>query len=144
MKNKFIKVHQTASRLRYKYFLLKEKFIDENILKNYLEKIEDVKSVRINKKAFSIVFEIQSDISSKIEEILSSLTIEELLKYCENEVAAVCISCVGNEEPSLLGIIRASSGLISERFIQNDLKRIIKRNFIIKRRIRECFTKFSR
>ena len=85
MKNKFIKVHQTASRLRYKYFLLKEKFIDENILKNYLEKIEDVKSVRINKKAFSIVFEIQSDISSKIEEILSSLTIEELLKFKINE-----------------------------------------------------------
>ena len=83
MKNKFIKVHQTASRLRYKYFLLKEKFIDENILKNYLEKVEDVKSVRINKKAFSIVFEIQSNISSKIEEILSSLTIEELLKFKE-------------------------------------------------------------
>lgn len=121
MKNRFIKVHQTQSRLRYKYFLLKDKFIDENILRNYLEKIEDVKSVRINKKAFSIVFEIQSDISHKIEEVLFNLTTEELLKSCEDEIAAVCISCVGNEEPSLSGIIRASSGLIAERFIQNNL-----------------------
>ena len=28
MNNKFIKVHQTNLRFRYKYFLLKEKFIE--------------------------------------------------------------------------------------------------------------------
>ncbi|CAM3999957.1 heavy metal translocating P-type ATPase [Arcobacter cloacae] len=121
MKNRFIKVHETPLRLRYKYFLLKEKFIDENILQNYLEKIKDVRSVRINKKAYSIVFEITNDISHEIEEILSNLTIEELLKSCQEEEAAVCVSCVGNEEPSISGMIRASSGLIAERFVQNDL-----------------------
>ena len=45
MKNRFVKVHETPTRLRYKYFLLKRKFIDETILKNYLEKIEGVKKV---------------------------------------------------------------------------------------------------
>ena len=121
MNNKFIKVHQTNLRFRYKYFLLKDEFIDENILKNYFEKIKDIKSVRINKKAFSIIFELHKDISEKIEEILNKLTIEDLLKSCEDEVAAVCISCVGSEEPSLNGIVRATSALIAERFVANDL-----------------------
>lgn len=121
MNNKFIKVHQSNLRTRYKYFLLKDEFIDENILKNYFEKIKDIKSVRINKKAFSIIFELHKDISEKIEEILNKLTIEDLLKSCEDEVAAVCISCVGSEEPSLNGIVRATSALIAERFVANDL-----------------------
>lgn len=121
MNNKFIKVHQTNLRFRYKYFLLKDEFIDENILKNYFEKIKDIKNVRINKKAFSIIFELHKDISEKIEEILNKLTIEELLKSCEDEVAAVCISCVGSEEPSINGIVRATSALIAERFVTNDL-----------------------
>ena len=94
MKNNFIKVHETASRIRYKYFLLKEKFIDENILKNYFEKIKDIKSVRINKKAYSIVFELKKDVSFQIEEILSKLTTEDLLKSCEEEIASVCVSWI--------------------------------------------------
>ena len=121
MNNKFIKVHQSNLRTRYKYFLLKDEFIDENILKNYFEKIKDIKNVRINKKAFSIIFELHKDISEKIEEILNKLTIEDLLKSCEDEVAAVCISCVGSEEPSINGIVRATSALIAERFVANDL-----------------------
>ena len=119
--NKFIKVHQSNLRFRYKYFLLKEKFIDENILKNYFEKIKDIKSVRINKKAYSIVFELKKDISLQIEEILSKLTTEDLLKSCEEEIASVCVSCKGNEEPSIKGMIRASSALVAERFVTNDL-----------------------
>ena len=121
MNKKFIKVHQTNLRSRYKYFLLKDEFIDENILKNYFEKIKDIKSVRINKKAFSIIFELHKDISIQIEEILNKLTIEDLLKSCEDEVAAVCISCVGREDPSINGMVRATSALIAERFVTNDL-----------------------
>jgi heavy metal translocating P-type ATPase len=118
MENKFIKVHQTSSRIRYKYFLLKDKYIDENILKNHLKKIEYVENVRINKKAYSIIFEIKKDITPKLEEILNTLTYEELLSNCENE--AVCVSCVSSEEPSIKGMIRASSALVAERFITND------------------------
>ena len=119
MKNNFIKVHETASRIRYKYFLLKEKFIDENILQTYLEKVEGVLSVRINKKAFSIIFEVEENITDKLENILNTLTLDELLENCDSQ--AVCVSCVSSEEPSLSGTIRASSALISERFITNDL-----------------------
>lgn len=119
--NKFIKVHQSNLRFRYKYFLLKEKFIDENILKNYFEKIKDIKSVRINKKAYSIIFELKKDVSFEIEEILSKLTTEDLLKSCEEEVASVCVSCKGNEKPSIKGMVRASGALVAERFIANDL-----------------------
>ena len=119
MKNKFIKVHQTSSRVRYKYFLLKDEYMDENILKNYLKKIEDVLSVRINRKAFSIIFEINKDITPKLEEILNSLTSEELLANCEEE--AVCVSCISSEKPSIKGMIRASSALVAERFISNNL-----------------------
>jgi heavy metal translocating P-type ATPase len=120
MKNKFIKVHQTAFRVRYKLFLLKEKFIDEEILQNYFKKIDDIKSIRINKQAFSIIFELKNDITTKIEEILNTLTVEELLKSCQEEVAAVCVSCVSSEKPSLKGIVRASSALVAERFITNN------------------------
>ena len=119
MKNNFIKVHETASRIRYKYFLLKEKFIDENILQTYLEKVEGVLSVRINKKAFSIIFEVEENITDKLENILRTLTLDELLENCDSQ--AVCVSCVSSEEPSLSGTIRASSALISEKFIKNDL-----------------------
>ncbi len=118
MTNKFIKIHQTTTRVRYKYFLLKDKYLDENILKNHLKKIEYVENVRINKKAFSIIFEIKKDITPKLEEILNTLTYEELLNNCENE--AVCVSCVSSEEPSIKGMIRASSALVAERFITND------------------------
>ncbi len=121
MNNKFIKVHQSNLRIRYKYFLLKDEFIDENILKNYFEKIKDIKSVRINKKAYSIVFELKKDVSFQIEEILSKLTTEDLLKSCEEEIASVCVSCKGSEEPSIKGMIRASSALVAERFVTNDL-----------------------
>ncbi|WP_298751272.1 heavy metal translocating P-type ATPase [uncultured Arcobacter sp.] len=119
MKNNFIKVHQTSTRVRYKYFLLKEKFIDENILKNHLKRIDYVIDVRINKKAFSIIFEIQKDITEKLEEILTKLTLDELLSNCENE--AVCVSCVSEEEPSIKGMLNASSALISERLVRNNM-----------------------
>ena len=66
MKNQFIKVHQTAFRVRYKFFLLKEDYIDEEILKNYFKKINDIKSIRINKQAFSIIFELKNDITTKM------------------------------------------------------------------------------
>lgn len=76
MKKNFEKVHQTPSRVRYKFSLLKEKFIDEDILKNYFLKIDGVRSVRINKKAYSIIFEFDKNIISSLEKILNSLTIE--------------------------------------------------------------------
>ncbi len=119
MSNLFKKVHATPTRARYKYEFLKDEFLDESILKTYLEKIEGVTSVRINKKALSIIFTFTEDATVDIEEILANLTKDELLSNCKD--AAVCVSCVSDEEPSIAGIVRASSALVSERFVQSDL-----------------------
>lgn len=117
----FKKVHSTSTRARYKYDLLKDDSIDENTLKSYLEKIEGVISVRINKKAHSVIFNLQDNVLDAIEEKLLSANRDNLLS--QNENAAVCVSCVSSEEPSVSGIVRASSALIAERFIKNDLSK---------------------
>ncbi|AXX93083.1 heavy metal translocating P-type ATPase [Malaciobacter molluscorum LMG 25693] len=119
MNKNFKIVHETPSRLRYKYLLLKEDFIDENILKSYLENIDGVNSVRVNKKAFSVIFNIENNIKEKIEDVLKKLTLDDLLSTdCED--SAVCVNCVSSEKPSLSGVVRASSALVAERFIKNN------------------------
>lgn len=117
--NKFKKVHATSSRARYKFELLKDEFIDETILKNYLQKIDHVTSVRINKKASSIIFTFDEDVIAEIEDKLLSVNADKLLSSLDEE-AAVCVSCVSDEEPSLKGVAIASSALVAQRFIKND------------------------
>lgn len=120
MSNQFIKVHSTPKRARYKFSLLKDKFIDEKILKANLEKISGVISVRVNKKAYSIVFTYEdSSVCEQIEERLLNLTVDDLLSNCED--AAVCVSCVSDNEPSFTRTAIASSALVAERFIPNNL-----------------------
>ncbi len=123
--NKFVKVHETSSRLRYKFELLKEEFIDENILKAYLENIQGVLSVRVNKKAYSIIFNIENiNTKEDIEKSLKTLTLEDLLSTtCEDN--AVCVSCIKNEKPSLKGVVQAGGALVAERFISNNLAKAL-------------------
>ncbi|WP_417325941.1 heavy metal translocating P-type ATPase [Halarcobacter sp.] len=120
MSNKFKIVHQTNSRVRYKYSLLDDKYIDENILKKDLEKLEGVESVRVNKLAKSVVVNFEdSKVLETVEKRLKDLTLDDLLESCKNE--AVCVSCVSDEDPSIKGIVRACSALLAERFTKNDL-----------------------
>lgn len=120
MSNKFKIVHQTSSRVRYKYSLLDDKYIDENILKKDLEKLEGVENVRVNKVAKSVVVNFEdSKVLETVEKRLKDLTLDDLLESCKNE--AVCVSCVSDEDPSIKGIVRASSALLAERFTKNDL-----------------------
>lgn len=118
MSNQFKKVHQTPNRSRYKYSLLKDEYIDENILQTYLEKIEGVNSVRINKKAHSVIFNYDEDITLQIEKALEEITSDKLLDSCKE--AAVCVSCTSSDNPSLAGVLRAGGVLVAERFVQND------------------------
>ena len=120
MNNQFKKVHSTKNRARYKLSLLKEKYLDENILKSNLEKINGVITVRINKKALSIIFDFEDNsICENIENKLLSLDINDYLGTCADEVS--CSSCIEEEAPSINGMIRASSALVTEPFIKNDL-----------------------
>lgn len=121
----FIKVHETPTRLRYKYELLKDDSIDENILRAYLESIDGVSSVRINRKAISIVFNLEDNVKDYIEECLSKITLDELLSNSSVEAASVCVNCVSDEAPSIKGVVRASSALVAERFIKNDTAKAV-------------------
>jgi len=118
MVNQFQKVHGTTKRARYKSSFLKENFLDENLLKTELESLAGVTSVRINKKANSIVFNFEdSSVCAKIENKLSSLTPEVLLTKSKE---TACVSCVSSENPSFRRTAIASSALIAERFMPND------------------------
>ncbi len=120
MSNKFKLVHKVPSRVRYKYPLLKSDSIDADVLKEYFEQIDGVLSVRINKKAFSIVFNLENDsIVDTIEKKLQNATREDFLGKCKQ--TAICVSCISNEQPSIAGVIRAGSALVGERLIKNDL-----------------------
>lgn len=55
MNKKFIKVHQIGLRARYKLEILKDNFIDEDILKGYFNNFSEIQSIRVNKKAYSII-----------------------------------------------------------------------------------------
>ena len=83
MQKNFLKVHQAGLRARYKLQILKDKFIDEDILKNYFlddENIQNsIESIRVNKKAYSIVFELNENIFESIEKKLETLSLNSLL-----------------------------------------------------------------
>jgi len=116
----FLKVHQIKLRARYKLSILKDSFVDEDILKNYFLNLSFIKDVRVNKKAYSVIFELKEDKFLELENILEKLSIDLLLKSCDKNPASVCVTCVNSEEPSIKGIVLASSALIAERLITNN------------------------
>ncbi|PIF03321.1 MAG: heavy metal translocating P-type ATPase, partial [Arcobacter sp.] len=119
MENLFLKVHETPFRSRYKYDLLKDETLNENLLADYLKKqLPQANNIRINKKAQSIVFEYTSTLTDKIEQCLSSIDKEKLLKESSS---STMLSCVNEEEPSLNGVTRASLALGLERVVKNDM-----------------------
>jgi len=120
MKNELKKVHTTSKRARYRYSLLSDRTLDENILKSNLEKISGVESVRINKKAYSIIFNFEDEsVCEKIEEKLSSLTIDDL-SNSSDEIASICVSCISDEEPSFRRTALATAALGTEQLLKND------------------------
>jgi len=116
----FLKVHQIKLRARYKLSILKDSFVDENILKNYFLNLSFIKDVRVNKKAYCVIFELKEDKFLELENILQKLSIDLLLKSCDKNHASVCVTCVNSEKPSIKGIVLASSALIAERLITNN------------------------
>ena len=110
MKSKFTLIHQTKGRVRYKFDLLNDKFIDLNLLENYFEGIEGIKSIRINQNISSIVFEYNCNISV-IEKALNDLKRETFLKAYSDGL---------NDKPSLRGIVTSLAGVVGTQTLSSD------------------------
>jgi len=114
----FSLVHETSKRLRYKVNILKDNNIDDNGLIHYFNDIDGVTSIRVNKLANSLVFNISKNIKSKIEEKLRSLSFKNALEEINTNVS--CTPCISDEAPSLKGLVRAGAILAAEPLIGND------------------------
>ncbi|HIM94371.1 MAG TPA: heavy metal translocating P-type ATPase, partial [Campylobacterales bacterium] len=118
-------IHQTNNRARFLCDILKHNF-NLKSLDDELRSIVGVKSVRINALANSIVFEYEGDATlSSIQSKLDSLDIDKF-QVCDTFLSnhATCTPCVGEEKPSKSGMIRATSALVAEPFISNDMTKL--------------------
>ncbi len=111
-------LHSTPKRLRFYCDFLKNDAINTNQLKGDLKSTLGVTSVRINTKINTIIFEIDRDITDGLFEQLEKLNHEKYIS-CDTFLA-VCESCITEEEPSLSGVVKASSALVTTPFIPND------------------------
>lgn len=109
MSNSVEIVHRSGNRIRIKYGLLKNHFVDSRILHGYIDGIEGVDDVRINQKAASVVM-VLSDVDIYLASVIENLknaTFYDVLDA--NAQNTVCVSCVDtNEEASIEGIVKAS------------------------------------
>ncbi|MCK5854941.1 MAG: heavy metal translocating P-type ATPase, partial [Sulfurovaceae bacterium] len=118
-------IHQTRNRARFLCDILKHDF-NLKSLEDELKNIVGVKSVRINALANSIIFEYEGDSTlSSIQSKLDRLDIDKF-QVCDTFLSnhITCTPCVGEEKPSKAGLIRATSALVAEPFISNDLAKL--------------------
>ncbi len=116
MSNKFQKVHSTPKRARYKFLLLKNNLVDENILKNKLQKLDGVECVRVNKKATSLIFNFENEkVCKDIEKRLSALCLDDLISDEVNSTMT-CIS----SKPSIKRTVFASLAIVTSQLTKND------------------------
>ncbi|QDF28281.1 heavy metal translocating P-type ATPase [Halarcobacter anaerophilus] len=116
-------LHKTSKRARFYCESLKNEEYNTSSLIQYLESINGINKVRINKKIGSIVFEHDGSALNTIRDILLGLDVNKY-KICDTFKGS-CIDCIDESEPSLNGVIRASSVLVAERFISNDLAKFL-------------------
>jgi heavy metal translocating P-type ATPase len=115
-------LHKTPFRARYYCSSLKAQF-NENTLVSDIKSIAGVLDVRVNKKIASIVVEHDGIDLAIIEKKLSNLDASQY-QTCDTFLSD-CVECVGEEAPSLSGVIRAGSALAVEPMITNDTAKIV-------------------
>ncbi len=110
-------LHQTKNRARYHCDIL-QKDINVDKLKNDLNMIDGVDSVRINQRANSVVFGFDDINLADLEKNLESL------KYKKYQVCDIAIggdiTCIDDEEPSKTRVYTAAAVLAAETLISND------------------------
>ncbi len=124
MANSIEIVHRSNKRVRLKYGLLKHNYVDSGMLAGLIESFEGVKSVRINKKAASVVLMLEDDsLLADTIEALRNVTLYDILdNHAEN---SVCISCVDtDEEASYEGIIKAAAPFTLMPFRNDTLNQV--------------------
>ncbi len=113
--------HKTQFRVRYYVDVLKNDF-NKSALENHIKSISGITSVRVNQKIGSIVIEHDGSGSDTIEELLSDLDINQF-QTC-NTFLGNTNSCV-DEKPSLFGVTRASTALLTEPMISNEIAKFL-------------------
>jgi heavy metal translocating P-type ATPase len=106
-------LHKTDKRVRFYCSFLKEEF-NETSLTNDLQALHSVESVRVNIKAKSIIFELNSTDIETIELKLNSLDISDY-QLC----STFCDSCV-DENPSISGVYRVGTATVLNQFISDE------------------------
>ncbi len=122
-------LHKTSKRVRYFCKELKQEDYNESSMISYFESIDGIEEVRINKKIGSIIFEHDGSAFNTIEDLMSFIDFNKY-KTCDTFLSVnECHSCIDDEAPSLNGVIRASSALVAERFITNDMAKMLLTSF---------------
>jgi heavy metal translocating P-type ATPase len=121
--NQIRQLHQTRYRVRYYCSVLKSEYNHNALIKEF-KSLEGILDVRLNAKVGSIIIEH--------DEGMNLDALEEKLMHLDTNAFATCdtflsdcISCVGEEEPSLSGVIKATTVLATEPFITNDTAKLL-------------------
>lgn len=115
-------VHKTTKRYRFYCQELKGTEYNSASLIHYLKSMDGINTVRINQKIGTIIFEHEGVSLSLIEEMLGSLDMNKY-KTCQTFMND-CVDCISEEEPSLLGVTRAGTALVTERMVSNDTAKL--------------------
>lgn len=122
-------LHQTPFRARFYWSALKNG-LNTTVLIKDLEALENVTHVRINSKLNSIIFESNALDVNALKTTLEHLNLDRY-NVCETFISASC-HLQNENKPSLNGVIRASSALVIEPFLQNNTAKFVLTSLVTK------------
>lgn len=122
-------LHQTPFRVRFYWSALKSG-LNTTVLIKDLEALDNITHVRINPKLNSIIFESKALDVNALKTTLEQLNLDTY-KVCETFISASC-HLQNENKPSLNGVIRASSALAIEPFLQNNTAKFFLTSLVTK------------
>lgn len=122
-------LHQTPFRARFYWSALKNG-LNTTVLIKDLEALKNITHVRINSKLNSIIFESNALDVNALKTTLEHLNLDRY-NVCETFISASC-HLQNENKPSLNGVIRASSALVIEPFLQNNTAKFVLTSLVTK------------